>query len=163
LIASLAFAGCARRDPEAERRTVLEATAAKLRACLPKPQSSANPRLALLEVKRTSDETRARLVAYAVGEAVDFDLPVYLLSRGRWLVNERERVYLRDDQCREYKLQDRRETSGVAVTPAGRARLAPGAVCEFTLRFPPLSPDAHQGALVYGSHVLPFSLLEVER
>jgi hypothetical protein len=152
--------GCAPRDRAAEMREARAAAQARLRACLPETQPEGHLRLAVAEVRRQPEETSVRLVAYAIGEPADFDLPVYLMSRGRWLINEQGRAYLLDEQCREYKLKDRRPAAGqVAATPSGRVPLKPGEVFEVTLSFPRLPDQTREGALVYGAWVFPFSLL----
>src|SRR5262249_12520027 len=102
-------------------------------------------------------ETSVRVVGYATTEAAEFDLPVYFMSRGRWLINERGRAYLLDEQCHEYKLKDRRTEQ--AAPQGGHVRLKPGEACEATLSFPRLSNEVREGVLVYGTRVLSFSLL----
>jgi hypothetical protein len=110
----------------------------------------------------TRETLRARFAAclavYAAGEAADFDLPQYLMSRGRWLINERARTYLLDEACREYRLKDRRLTVG-EVPQGGRIKVGAGEAREFTLTFPRLPDGVHAGALVYGGWVLPFYVL----
>lgn len=158
LLCALAFiSGCSRRDPQAELRTAMAAARTKLRACLPDSKPDSVFKLAIASVSRQPDETSVRLVAYTLGEAADFDLPVYLMSRGRWLIAEQGRAYLLDDECREYKLKNRQVV--VAATPQGRVRLKPGQAFEVTLSFPSLTDEAREGVLVYGAWVLPFSLL----
>jgi hypothetical protein len=103
------------------------------------------------------------LVAYALAEPADFDLPVYLMSRGRWLINERGRAYLLDPECREYKLKDRAPAAGQAEVKNGRVQLKAGEAFEVTLVFPRLLDGVRQGLLVYGTRVLPFSLLTEAR
>jgi hypothetical protein len=103
-----------------------------------------------------------RLVAYAMDEAVDFYLPIYRLSAGRWLINEKGRAYLLDERCREFKLKDRKMpsiSSGEQRVPLdGRIRLNPGQAFEATLVFPRLFDQTRIGALVYDGRVLPFTL-----
>lgn len=160
LLCALAFiSSCSRRDPQAELRTAMAAARAKLHACLPDSKPDSAFKLAIASVSRQPDETSVRLVAYTLGEAADFDLPVYLMSRGRWLINEQGRAYLLDDECREYKLKNRQVVVGPNITPQGRMRLKPGQAFEVTLSFPRLTDEAREGVLVYGAWVLPFSLL----
>ncbi len=151
------ISGCTPRDPQAEWRAAMAATRAKLRACLPDSKPDSTFKLAIASVSRQPNETSVRLVAYALGEAADFDLPVYVMSRGRWLIAEQGRAYLLDDECREYKLKGRQVVG--AVTPQGRRRLEPGQAFEVTLSFPRLPDEVREGALVYGAWVLPFSML----
>jgi len=149
--------GCTRRDPQAEMRAAMTAARAKLRACLPESKPNSAFKLAIASVKLEPNETSVRLVAYTLDEAADFDLPVYWMSRGRWLINEQGRAYLLDDTCREYKLGNRQVVK--AATPQGRLRLEPGHAFEVTLSFPRLWDEVREGALVYGDWVLPFSLV----
>jgi hypothetical protein len=153
------ISGCARRDPQAELRAAMAAARAKQRACLPDSKPESAFKLAIASVSRQSDETSVRLVAYTTSAPADFDTPVYLMSRGRWLINEQGRAYLLDEECREYKLKGRREMAGPTPTPTGRVRLGPGQAFEITLSFPRLPDETREGALVYGQWVLPFSLL----
>lgn len=94
-------------------------------------------------ITNATNATHVRLVAYVLDEAVDFDLPVYRLSAGRWLINEKGRAYLLDEQCREFKLKDRKSYSssfGEQQIPLdGRIRLSPGQAFEATLVFHRLS------------------------
>lgn len=141
-------------DPEASR----EAVRARFAACLPERKPEGALRLAISSVQLEAEQTSVRMTAYAVGEAADFDLPQYLMSRGRWLINERARTYLLDEACREYRLKDRRLTVG-EVPQDGRVKVGAGEAREFTLTFPRLPDGVHGGALVYGGWVLPFYLL----
>lgn len=159
LCALALIAGCSKRDPQAEWRAAMAAARAKLRACLPDSKPDSAFKLAIAAVRRQPNETSVRLVAYALGEAADFDLPLYVMSRGRWLIAEQGRAYLLDDECREYKLKDRQVIVGRAVTSPGRVRLEPGRAFEVTLSFPSLPDEVREGVLVYGAWVLPFSLL----
>ena len=159
LVATLLFSDCARPGPEAQQKAALSAARARLSGCLPKAEPEGNLRLSIVSVEHLPDQTRVRLVAYAVGETVDFNLPVYQMSRGRWLIDDRGRAYLLDENCREYKLKDRKTTAGMAAPIDGHLQLKPGMAFETTLIFPSLPDDSRDGALVYGARVLPFSLL----
>lgn len=165
----LFFSGCAKRDPQAAGREALQTLRAKLQGCARESQPVPGVRLVVVSFAREAGETRVQLVAYnpadkpATGEdtgAIDFDVPTYLMSRGRWLINESGRAYLIDERCREYRLKDRRLTMRQAEAKNGRLRLGPGEACEVTLSFPPLLQDAQAVALVYGTQVLalPFPL-----
>ncbi|MBO0860594.1 MAG: hypothetical protein J2P21_19355 [Chloracidobacterium sp.] len=109
--------------------------------------------------------TSVRLVAYAPGEAVDFYLPIYRMSAGRWSINENGRAYLLDEQCREFKLNDNKPSSksslifwgGGRIPEGGRIRLKPGQAFETTLVFPPLPERTRIGSLVYDGRLLPFA------
>jgi hypothetical protein len=79
------------------------------------------------------------------------------------LINEKGRVYLLDEQCREYKLKDRRSSVGtnssaIQAPPDGRIKLEAGQVFEATLSFPRLPDEVQMGVLVYGQRTFPFLL-----
>jgi len=122
--------------------------------------------LVIESVVSDKNATRVRLIAYARDEAVDFYLPVYRMSAGRWLINEKGRVYLLDEQCREFRLNDATPSpgslsdflGGEKIPPDGRIRLKPGQAFEATLVFPPALDRARVGALIYDGRVLPFAL-----
>jgi hypothetical protein len=176
LIMSLLLGGCSRPDPEAEKQKAFNQVLAKLRSCVPNqkpedksPEEKADPankakedklKIAIAGVTLTPNETAVRIVAYALDEDIDFDLPVYWMSRGRWLINEQGRSYLLDERCREYKLKDRRSSTPDHPIPVnGRIRLNKGQVFEATLSFPRLSDQTQIGVLVYGERILPYLLL----
>lgn len=157
---ALCLASCKRRDQEAERRAALAATFNKLRSCAPHneaAQPAGRGQIAIASVTRAADETTVRLIAYALNEPLEFALPVYSLSRGRWLINEQGRAYLLDEQCREYKLKERKAVTGPKTPLDGRIKLQPGQVIEATLSFPRLPDEVQMGVLVYAGRSLPFS------
>ena len=129
----------------------------RLAACAPKSSADDKVRLALVDIEAGKDETRIRIVAYAGAEVGIFPLPVYYLSRGRWLIGEDQRSYLLDEQCRQYNLHDRHDAKWTAETPEGKITLKPGTAFETVLDFPPRPPNTTRGVLVYGSYVIPFS------
>lgn len=147
-----------RESFEVEAQKTREAMRTRFGACLPERKPEGAIHLAISSVTLEKEETSVRMVAYAVGEAADFDLPQYLMSRGRWLINETARSYLLDETCREYRLKDRKLTKGDAPRD-GRIKLKAGEACEFTLSFPRLNSDVYSGALVYGGWTLPFYVL----
>jgi hypothetical protein len=161
----LCLAGCSRPVTEAEKRAAVDEFFTRARSCRPNDGESAAP-LAIESVVSDKNVTRVRLIAYARDEAVDFYLPVYRLSAGRWLINEKGRAYLLDEQCREFKLNGAKPSAGSLsdflggekVPPDGRIRLKPGQAFEATLAFPSLPDRARVGALVYDGRVLPFAL-----
>lgn len=159
----LGLASCRQNDPEAERRAAVKATLERLSQCAPKTSDNAKLKLAIAEITSQPLETSVRLIAYATTEPVEFYLPIYLMSRGRWTINETERAYLLDENCREYKLKDRKLTNAQSPPPAGKLSLKPGEAFEFKLSFPRLPEETRLGALVYGSTVIPFSLLPTAR
>ncbi len=159
VLLGLSLTACARPDPEAARQAAVLATTARLQGCLKQATPNTASQLAIAEITRQPQETSVRLVVLAGKEAVEFYLPVYLLSRGRWLINERERAYLLDENCREYKLQDRKTLDGQPFPPAGKVSLKPGEAFAFNLSFQVLPAEMRLGALVYGANALPFALL----
>jgi hypothetical protein len=165
-VISLLTANCARRDPEAERRAAISDTLAKLRSCAPESANDAagsNLRLTISSIALNPNETSLRLLAFAPAEAVVFDLPVYYLSRGRWLINEKGRAYLLDEDCREYKLRDKKISAGQTASQDGKIKLNPGQASEVTLSFPRLPDRTRMGLLIYGDRVLPFTLWDKSR
>jgi hypothetical protein len=163
LLVALLLASCNRSDPEAARRAAVKATLERLSQCAPTATNNDKLKLAVAEITHQPLETSVRLVAYATSEQVDFYLPVYLMSRGRWLIHEQERAYLLDESCREYKLKDRKSIDGQPLPLEGKIVLKRGEAFEVKLSFPGLSEDARLGALIYGSTVIPFSLLHATR
>jgi len=147
---------------------------ASARSCWPSygsnSEDAGNPKLAIESIVSDRKATRVRLVAYAGDEApasgVDFYLPIYRMSAGRWSVNEKGRVYLLDEQCREFKLNDSKPSptsslifwGGGQIPQGGRIRLKPGQAFEATLAFPPFPDRTRVGALVYGGRLLPLGL-----
>lgn len=167
---SLFLGGCSRPDPEAEKRAAVDGFFTHAKSCWP-PDGSAGEnagslKLAVESVESGPKVTRVQLVAYARDEAVDFYLPVYRMSAGRWLINERGRAYLLDERCREFKLNDAKPSPGSTseflggekIPKDGRIRLKPGQALEATLAFPPLPDRTRVGALIYDGRVLPFAL-----
>ena len=166
LCLSLALlAGCSRPVTEAEKREAVDEFFARAKSCWPNDGDGAAT-LAIESVVSDGNATRVRLVAYSRDEAADFYLPIYRMSAGRWSINEKGRVYLLDEQCREFKLNDSKPSSNSSLTfwgggqipEGGRIRLKLGQAFEMTLAFPPLPDRVRVGALVYDGRVLPFAL-----
>ena len=161
----LCLAGCSRPVTEAEKRAAVDEFFTQARSCWPNDGVSASP-LAVESVVSDKNATRVRLIAYTRDGAVDFYLPVYRMSAGRWLINEKGRVYLLNEQCRQFNLNDAKPSpgslsdflGGEKIPPDGRIRLKPGQAFEATLVFPPLPDRARVGALFYDGRVLPFAL-----
>jgi hypothetical protein len=166
---SLFLAACAPPNPEAEKRAAIDEYFATAQACIPARAAGEepvdSPRLAIESVTTTADATRVQLVAYAFDQAVEFYAPIYRLSAGRWLINEKGRAYLLDDRCREWKLKDRKPPSGApsnsstwrSIPLEGKIRLNPGEAVATTLVFAPLPEQTRIGALIYDGQVLPFT------
>jgi hypothetical protein len=162
------------RNTEVGAREAISALQKKLSACLTEKNPQGDFKLAVVSITHQGEETLVNLVAFNPADAVadknsatdktsqkvspriiDFDAPVYLMSRGRWLLNETGRVYLIDENCREYKLRDRKFLMRQATAKSGRVQLAPGEACEVQLSFGRVSETAQGVLLVYGQRVLP--------
>src|SRR5215813_2174964 len=166
---SLCLAGCSRPAPGVEKRAAVDEFFARARSCWPSNgrngEDNGSLKLAVESVARAENATIVRLIAYARDQAVDFYLPIYRLSAGQWLINEKGRAYLLNEQCREFKLNDSKPSSisasifwgGGQIPQCGRIRLNPGQVFEATLSFPQLPDQTRIGALVYNGSVLPFT------
>jgi hypothetical protein len=178
LVIGMILTGCVRRDPEAEKREAFNQALAKLRSCAadqktpdqkapdqkaPDQKTEDKVKIAIAGVTVNPNETAVTIVAYALAEDTDFDLPAYWMSRGRWLINEEGRAYLLDERCREYKLKDRRSSTAEKIPPEGRIRLNRGQAFEAILSFPPLSDQTKVGVLVYGERTIPFWLLNQQQ
>lgn len=173
ILLSLCLAACSRPDPAPPKRVVDEFFSQARSCWSPSEGADAdNPKLAVESVESDSTATRVRLIAYAAAEAADFYLPIYPMSAGRWVINEKGRAYLLDERCRELNLSDSKPSpssssifwGGGRIPQGGRIRLKPGQAFETTLVFPPLSDRTRIGALVYDGRVLPFALrAETER
>jgi hypothetical protein len=152
---------CRQADPETERRAALKLTADSLRRCLPPVETNQPAGLAIAAIARERDTetTTLRMVVYATTEPVEFHLPIYLMSRGRWMINDTGRAYLLDEHCRERTLKGTAAVNGKTLPREGVVKLQAGESFEFRLNFPTLPETMQMGALVYGSRVLPFSFL----
>jgi hypothetical protein len=159
LLLSVSFASCHKADPEAQRRAAMQLTAETMRRCLPQASVESSPGLAIAAVARETEATVLRIVAYATTQPVEFHLPIYFMSRGRWTINDTGRAYLLDENCREYKLKDTGTVVEKYLPRDGVVKLQPGVSYEFRLLFPRLPDEAQMGVLVYAGRVLPFSLL----
>jgi hypothetical protein len=165
LALSLCLAACSRPFTEAEKKAAVDEFFTRARSCWPKNSEEAAP-LAIESVVSDANETRVRLIAHARDEPVDFYLPIYRMSAGRWLINEKGRAYLINEECREFKLNDSKPSPGSSSTfwgggripEGGRVRLNPGQAFDMTLVFPPLPDRTRVGALIYDGRVLPFTL-----
>jgi hypothetical protein len=169
---------CARpRNTEVGTREAISALQKKLSACVAEKNPQGDFKLAVVSITHQGEETLVNIVAFNPADVVadknsatsktspkgspriiDFDAPVYLMSRGRWLLNETGRVYLIDENCREYKLRDRKFLMRQATAKSGRVQLAPGEACEVQLSFGRVSETAQGLLLVYGQHILPAPL-----
>lgn len=162
LIVSMVVLGlnsCRRDQSSTVERALptISTSPSKLSTCVPVAQPDPNISLTLVEIRNESERTAIKIVAQAVQGPADFYVPQYLMSRGRWLINEQGRAYLRDEQCREYKLKDRTPAVG-KIPDSGRVELKPSQAYELTLSFPRLLEEVKTGVLVYGNWVLPFTL-----
>jgi hypothetical protein len=153
--------GCNKADPETQRRVALKLTADNLRRCLPPVEVNQPVHLAIAAIarERETETTSLRMVVYAITQPAEFYLPIYLMSRGRWTINDTGRAYLLDEHCREHKLKGTAEVNGKALPTDGIVKLKAGEAFEFRLNFHTFPETMQLGTLVYGSRVLPFSLL----
>lgn len=164
LFISMVMAGCARRDPEAERQQAFSRTLEKMQSCAPeRKEEEGIIKIAIAGVTSSTNETAVKIVAYTLEEGIDFDLPVYWMSRGRWLINEQARAYLLDERCRVYRLKDRRSSTKEALPPDGRIRLNRGQAFEAILSFPRLPDQTQIGILVYGDRTIPFWVMSKQQ
>jgi len=127
----------------------------RLRECLPPSTTSdvSLPQLAVSSIVRLPNQTRVEVVAWAENGPAMLRLPLYVRSRGRWILGENDRVYIVDQDCRTYALNDvefRLPRTSPGVIPIRANQAVRGA-----LLFPPLGPRARLGALVYGRRYLP--------
>ncbi|MFN7927532.1 MAG: hypothetical protein U0Y68_06240 [Blastocatellia bacterium] len=148
-----------RRLTGAEWQQITQTKQAKFRACIPTEKYEGKAQLAVAEIRNEAEQCRVKLVAYAAGEAAEFDVPQYSMSRGRWMIADKWRSFIRDEQCNEYKLKERTPTVG-KVPDSGRVTIKPGEFYEMTLSYPRLSDEVRQGVFVYGNWVMPFTLPE---
>ena len=160
-IAACAFlagllAGCAGpADPP--KSSSKEELFARLFQCAPGPAPDMPWKMTVRSVARDPDATRVRVAVTPAGNApIDFALPVYRLSSGRWLIHLAGRAYLLDDECREYKLKDRKSAGEQDLPPEGPIRLSPGQSLEAILVFPRMPDSARAAMLVYAGDKLPF-------
>lgn len=135
----------------------LDQASSRLLRCLPTPSATLpaaqTEPISIVRIERLANRTRIELVAWAGPEPFDLQLPLYLTSRGRWLRGNDERVFIVDQECRQYSLYDveflqPRLTAGIIRIPAREA--ITGAFI-----FPPLGLRARFGALVIGDRFLP--------
>lgn len=130
----------------------LEQSISRLRGCLPTAESTSWERISISSIERLPNRTHIKLVVWAGEQSFDLQLPLYHSSRGRWLLGDQDRVYVVDQECRQYGLQDveflqPRQSPGLIRIPAHQ-------VITGTLVFPPLSTRARFGALIYGKQSL---------
>ena len=147
--------GCS-KDPEAVRLAAMAETFDGLAKCAPASKGEVIPQLSVVSVTNAPNETAVRVVIYATDAPVEFPLPVYRLSAGRWLIGENDRAFLLDEQCGEHKLRDRRPGAGLKFPQDGVVRLSPGQSFEATFSFHRLKDSTRVGRLVYAGKSLPF-------
>ncbi|MFN0120008.1 MAG: hypothetical protein ACKV2V_05855 [Blastocatellia bacterium] len=169
----ICFQACGKPPaPPPDARAQARAVRDKMKSCLPVAETAPPYKLAATAIRREGEQTRLHIVAWNPADkgpgarAIDFDAPNYLMSYGRWLINEKDRVYLVDQYCREFLLRERELMNRQKEARNGRVKLDPGEAVELQLSFAPLPDNIEQLALVYGATVLPLSamsLLEVTR
>src|SRR5262245_3452688 len=121
---SLCLAACSRPVTQAEKRAAVDEFFTQARSCWPNDSESAAT-LAIESIVSEKNASRVLLIAYARDEAVDFYLPIYRLSAGRWLINEKGRAYLLDEQCREFKLNGAKPSAGSLSDFLGGGKVPP--------------------------------------
>ncbi len=162
IVIVFAAASCTRRNAEPVKPLTMEEARARLLLCAPAPASSAsgasNPSLAIQSVTLEPQATKVILTISAMNKAVEFHLPVYRLSSGRWLINGKGRAYLLDEECREYKLKDRKSLPRYEIPLEGRIALKENQRFEAVLVFPRVSDRSRVGMLVYDGRSFPFNV-----
>ena len=89
LLLILVASSCARRSPPPEKNSN---AARRNLECAPRTEPAGKLSLAVRSIEVVENKTVVRLVAYSTSEPLDFHLPVYLMSRGRWLINDQARA-----------------------------------------------------------------------
>lgn len=153
LIASF---GCAKKDPEAIRTAAVIESFDEISKCNKVIGAERLANIAIASVVNIQNDTVLKLVAYTTNSPIEFPLPFYKLSAGRWLVGEKDRIYLMDEHCRGFELKDRRPPEGKKIPQDGILRLNPGESFEMTFSFYRLKETTRFGMLVYAGKVLPF-------
>ena len=158
-LAVLAFlmisTGCS-KDPELVRSAAVTESLDVMSKCEKVSGAEHLPNLAIASVVNAQNETTLKLVAYAANSPVEFPVPFYRLSAGRWLIGDKDRVYLMDEHCRSFDLKDRRPPEGKKFPPGGILRLNPGESFEMTFSFYRLKETTRFGMLVYAGKTLTF-------
>ncbi len=149
--------GCASGKPE-RAAVEPERLEAQVERCVAGAEPARGWEMKIRSVSVEEAATRVEIGIRAMEEAVQVDLPVYRLSRGRWLIGAAGRTYLVDATCREYKLKDRKAGPGREIPLEGRVRLRRGEEFEAVLLFPRLPDEARVGMLVYDGRKLPFAI-----
>lgn len=157
LAASLSLlAGRCSKDSESVRIAAMQETLSGLTKCDSASNGDGIPQLAIVSVTNAPNETAVRVVIYATDSPVEFQLPAYRLSAGRWLIGEKDRAFLLDEKCREYRLRDRRSINGKEFPPDSIVRLNPGQSFETIFSFHRVKDEVRIGMLVYAGKSLPF-------
>lgn len=147
---------CARPQQKAAKPLSPIEAQQKLLACLPESATAATDtgtKLEVIAATNTAEATEVRVRVTAPDHPVDFHFPAYQLSAGRWLINGRQRAYLVDEACRQFKLKDRRAVAG-EIPPNGLVPLRAGQQFEGVLLFPRLFAETRFALLAYGDERL---------
>ncbi len=155
ILIGLLLVGCTTSDPEIARREGMARSVSRWRSCAPPAEVTSPVSLAIHSISINSQSTSVRVVAYTTSNPGELALPLYYLSRGRWLIAEKDRAYLLDQDCREFRLNDVERSS--PLPNPGLLQLEAGSSFEFTLKFPPVGHSASLGWLVYGQRALPLA------
>lgn len=159
-LAVLAFllisTACSKKDPEAIRSAAVTESFAAMSKCERVDGAEHLQNFAIASVVNAQNDTTLKLIAYAATTPVEFRVPFYKLSAGRWLIGEKDRVYLMDEHCRAFELKDRRPPEGKKFPQDGVLRLNPGESFEMTFSFYRLKDATRFGMLVYAGKTLTF-------
>lgn len=157
LLIFIVFAAC-HQNPAAVAPPSEVEKRAKLKSCTPDFQPDSKIQLSVLEIWSEGNQTKAKVVFTAPNEAAEFYLPQYSMSRGRWLMNERWRAYIRDEYCKEYKLEDRTPKNSSKIPDNGLIKLKANEKYEVILSFAKLSGESSKGILAYGQWIVPVAI-----
>jgi hypothetical protein len=148
---------CARKAAPVQEPSI-EQVLERLQRCA--SQEGLTETLSIAIKSATLEPAGLRIIASisASEQRLEFDLPVYRLSSGRWLINGKGRAYVMDENCRQYKLSDRKRIEGYDPPIDGHLSLKPGQRFESALIFPRLQDRAKAGLLVYDDRILAFRL-----
>ncbi len=144
------------KDPERVRSKAVSESFDAMSKCERVSGAERLANVAIALVVSAQNDTTLKVVAYAANTPVEFPVPFYKLSAGRWLIGEKDRVYLMDEHCRSFELKDRRPPEGKKFPQDGILRLNPGESFEMTFSFYRLKDATRFGMLVYAGKTLGF-------
>lgn len=161
---SLTLFGCTKPVPPKQSIDFV----AKLKTCLPEyKKNSINNTDNVLKIKNVMSDYQGTTLSISIAASdtpLNFNFPIYVYSKGRWLINpddvngkdgDKGRAYLIDANCTQYKLKDR--GSSKDIDKNGRLKLKAGQTYEINIRFTPLPPNTQAFLLMYGERVILFN------